>query len=114
MRRREFIALLSGATALLPRGALAQASMPVVGILSGTDRDARNVNAILQGLKQSGFEEGRNVKIEYGLAEGQFDRLPSLASELVQRPVSVIVAIQSANAPRAAMAASSSIPVVFS
>jgi putative ABC transport system substrate-binding protein len=112
MHRREFIALLGGVTAL-PLGARAQQSTPVVGILSGTDKDARNVNAILQGLKESGFDEGRNVAIEYGLAQGQFDRLPALAQELVSRPVSVIVAIQSANAPRAAMTATTTIPVVF-
>jgi putative ABC transport system substrate-binding protein len=113
MRRREFIAGLTGAAAT-PLTARAQPHMPVIGILSGTDRDARNVEAILQGLKQSGFEEGRNVALTFGLAEGHFDRLPALSQEMVRRPVAVIVAIQSATAPKAAMAASQDIPVVFS
>jgi putative ABC transport system substrate-binding protein len=113
MRRRVFIAALGGVLArpLAARGQ--RSAMPVVGILSGTDRDERNVNAILLGLKQSGFEEGRDFMVEYGLAQGQFDRLPVLAQDMVRRPVSVIVAIQSANAPRAARNATSSIPIVF-
>jgi hypothetical protein len=111
MRRRQFITLL-GATAV-PFAARAQ-SMPVVGILSGTDRDARNVNAILAGLKDSGFDEGRNVAIEFGVAQGHFDRLPALAQDMVRRPVAVIVAIQSITAPRAAKAATPTIPIVFS
>src|SRR5687768_7916366 len=81
-----------------------QSSLPVVGILSGTDRDERNVEAILLGLRQSGFEEGGDVTVEYGLAQGQFDRLPTLADDMVRRGVCAIVAIQSANAPRAAQA----------
>jgi putative ABC transport system substrate-binding protein len=113
MLRRKFIALIGGA-AVYPLTVRAQQPMPVVGILSGTDRDARNVEAILQGLKQSGFEEGRNVALTFGLAQGQFDRLPALAQEMIRRPVAVIVAIQSATAPKAAMAASPNVPVVFS
>jgi putative ABC transport system substrate-binding protein len=113
MRRRDFITAVLGAAAL-PVTANAQQAMPVIGILSGTDRDARNVNAILQGLKEAGFEEGRNVALEYSLAQGRFERLPQLAQDLVRRPVALIVAIQSANAPRAAKAATSDIPIVFS
>jgi putative ABC transport system substrate-binding protein len=87
--------------------------MPIVGILSGTNREPRLVGAVQDGLKDAGFVEGRNVAIEFRGAEGQFDRLPALAAELVQRRVSVIVAMQSATAPRAAKAASQDIPVVF-
>jgi putative ABC transport system substrate-binding protein len=113
MRRLGFLAvlcwLLVGAA-----GAVAQPSaLPVVGILSGTDRDERNVKSVLLGLRQGGFEEGRDVAIEYGLAQGQFDRLPTLADDMVRRGVRVIVAIQSASAPRAAKGATSSIPIVF-
>ena len=114
MNRRQFNAAL-GALAITSRFSLpahAQQAMPVVGILSGTNREPRLVGAVQEGLKEAGFVEGQNLAIEFRGAEGQFDRLPSLATELVQRRVSVIVAMQSANAPRAAKAAST-IPVVF-
>jgi putative ABC transport system substrate-binding protein len=112
MKRRAFIAVLGVAAAwpLAARGQ--QSTLPVVGILSGTNRDERNVNAILLGLKQSGLEEGHDFIVGYGLAQGQFDRLPALAQDMVRRPVSVIIAIQSANAPRAAKNATSSVPIV--
>jgi len=114
MRRREFIGLLGSVAAGWPLGASAQQTMPVVGLLSGTNRDARNVDAILRGLSESGYVEGRNVALEYRLAEGQFDRLPAMAEDLVRRQVAVIVAIQSVAAPLAAKAASATVPVVFS
>ena len=115
MRRREFISLIGGAAALAPFAARAlQPAMPVVGLLSGTDREPRQMDAIRKGLGETGYVEGKNVAIEFRWAEGQFDRLPALAAELVGRPVEVIVAIQSANAPRAAEAATQSIPIVFS
>ena len=114
MRRREFIGLVGSVAAGWPLVASAQQTMPVVGLLSGTNRDARNVDAILRGLGESGYVEGRNVAIEYRLAEGQFDRLPAMAEDLVRRQVAVIVAIQSVAAPLAAKAASATTPVVFS
>jgi putative ABC transport system substrate-binding protein len=116
MKRREFLTLLGAATAsATPLSALAQQpAAPVVGILSGTNREPRLVGAIQQGLAEAGYTEGRNVALEYRFAEGRFERLPDLAADLVQRGVAVIVAMQSAAAPQAAKAVTSSIPIVFS
>ena len=118
MKRRNFTAFVGSAVVLpllAPLAARAQqASMPVIGILSGTNREARLLDAIQQGLKEAGYVEGRNVAFEYRWAEGRFDRLPGLAADLVNRKVAVIVAMQSATAPLAAKAATTTIPVVFS
>src|SRR5712671_1082701 len=91
-----------------------QPAMPVIGLLSGTTREARQIDAIWKGLNQLGYIEGRNVGIEYRWAEGHFDRLPALAEELVRRRVTLIIAMQSVRAPRAAKAATTTIPIVFS
>ncbi|HEX2555004.1 MAG TPA: ABC transporter substrate-binding protein [Microvirga sp.] len=114
MRRRAFIALLGAATVWSGPGGAQPAGMPAIGLLSGTDREPRQIDAIRQGLAEFGFEEGRNVAIEYRWAEGQFDRLPALAADLVQRRVAVILAMQSPRAPLAAKAATATIPIVFS
>jgi putative ABC transport system substrate-binding protein len=112
MRRRQFIALLGGAS-LGPLAARAQ-QMPVIGLLSGTNREDRLIGAVWKGLKETGFVEGQNATMEFRFAEGRFDRLPALAAELIERRASVIVAMQSVTAPLAAKAASTTVPVVFS
>src|SRR5215469_12224141 len=112
MRRRDFVTFLGGATAWAS-GAYAQEPRHVIGFLSGnSDAMPGSLAAFYQGLKEKGFVERKNLSIEFRWAGGQYDRLPSLAAELVARNVSVIVAYDLPSA-FAAKAATKTIPVVF-
>src|SRR5215208_4747669 len=115
MRRREFIGLL-GATAAFPRPALGQsASLPVVGFLNAASPDTYrfNANSFREGLKEAGFIEGQNVRIEERWANGDYQALPRLAADLVAKGVVAIAATGDVASAQAAKDASSSVPVVF-
>src|SRR3974390_1081982 len=113
MRRREFIGLLAGLAAW-PTVVRAQQERPVIGFLSALSEASvpEFISAFRRGLSETGFVEGRNVAIEYRWAEGQYERLPAMAAELVRRPVSLILA-QAPPAALAAKAATANKPIPF-
>jgi putative tryptophan/tyrosine transport system substrate-binding protein len=115
MRRRDFLGVIGGA-AIWPLAARAQqATMPVVGFLNPTSSKLYEFNAAAfrRGLQDAGFVEGENVRIEYRWGEGDYSRLPALAAELVDLKVAVIGATGDVASARAASAATSTIPIVF-
>jgi putative tryptophan/tyrosine transport system substrate-binding protein len=115
LKRREFITLLGGAAAALPMAAWAQqTATPVIGLLTSLSMSDRpRIEPFHKGLNENGYSDGRNVAIEYRFAEGDYSRLPALATELVRRGVSVITTIAGTPTALAAKAATNTIPIVF-
>ncbi len=116
IRRRYFITLLGGAAATWPLAARAQQStMPVIGTLYGTRAAewAAPMAGFRRGLSETGFVEGRNVRIEYRWADGHYDRMPAMATDLVDHKVSLILVGGNIDGVRAALAATRTIPIVF-
>ncbi len=114
MRRRELLAFVGGAAAARPVVTRAQqTSMPVIGYLSGASPGPSSLAALRQGLSETGYVEGQTLAIEYRLAEGHYDRLPAMASDLVGRKVDLIVAAGGLPSVLAAKSATATIPIVF-
>jgi putative ABC transport system substrate-binding protein len=117
MKRRDFVALLTGVIASIPFAARGQQQtpMPVIGFLNGASAASWTgfTNAFLGGLKEAGYVEGQNVLIEYRWADGQYERLPALAAELIDRRVDIIATSGGVAAGIAAKTLTKTIPIVF-
>jgi putative tryptophan/tyrosine transport system substrate-binding protein len=117
VRRREFITLIGGTAVTWPLASprAQQPTIPVIGYLNGASSAhfTHLLAAFRKGLSEMGYVEGRNVAIEYRFADGQYDRLPALAADLVNRRVAAIVATAGTPTIRAAKAATSNIPIIF-
>jgi putative ABC transport system substrate-binding protein len=115
LKRREFLALAGGAAPWPLAVRAGPAAMPVIGFMSAISPDISKslVEAFRRGLKENGFVDGENVALEFRWANGQYDRLPALAADLVSRQISVLAAVGGDPSPLAAKRATSSIPIVF-
>jgi putative tryptophan/tyrosine transport system substrate-binding protein len=115
IKRRQFIAGLGGAAAWPLAARAQQPAMPMIGYLSGRSAgaEANMLAAFREGLNATGLVEGQNVKIEFRFADGELDRLPALAADLVRRQPAIIVAVGSDRPAAAARAADANIPIVF-
>src|SRR6516162_8443707 len=115
MNRRKFITLVGGAAAWSLAARAQQPALPLIGYLSSGSQaiSGERLRLFLRGLSEAGLSEGKNIAIEYRWAEGQYDRLPQLAADLVGRRVRVIVVPDSVVTARAAKAATSTVPIVF-
>ena len=117
MRRREFVSLLGGAAAWPLAASAQQTTTRIIGWLSlrsaDTSTEKSNLAAFRQGLNQTGYVEGRNLTIEFRFADGNYDRLPALAADLVRRQVEVLMTSGGTNVARVAQAATTTIPIIF-
>ena len=115
LERRELIVLLAATALVSPRAARAKDAIPVIGFLSTASPDlfATNIAAVRQGLGVNGYVEGQNVTIEHRWEEGDYDRLPELAADLVRRDVDLIIASGGSVSAHAAKNATTAIPIVF-